>query len=112
MAQRKVFSIDPADTVEIQMGDSGIEATKPITIGQLFKNTVDRFADHTALSTKEQNEWKKKIYKDLSTIRTAKLFLKVCVCVCICVCGRRNSGIVEIVVNNQQLVRKGSHRKV
>ena len=82
MAQRKVFSIDPADTVDIQIGDSGIEATKPITIGQLFKNTVDRFADHTALSTKEENEWKKITYKeyyDLS-IRTAKSFLKVCVC--------------------------------
>ena len=37
MAQCKVFSIDPGDTVEI--GDSGIEAAKPITIGQLFKNT-------------------------------------------------------------------------
>jgi len=57
----------------------GIELEEPITVGQLFKKTVEKFPKHSALEYKEDGKWKTFTYTkyyDLC-VRAAKSFLKV-----------------------------------
>lgn len=57
----------------------GIEPEERITVGQLFKKTVEKFPKHSALKYKEDGKWKTFTYTkyyDLC-VRAAKSFLKV-----------------------------------
>ena len=69
----------PDEVVDLAIGESGIEAEKPITVGQLFKNAVERFHLHPALKYKEDGEWKTITYLAYYNccIKAAKSFLKV-----------------------------------
>ena len=65
--------------VDLNIGECSIEAMKPITVGQLFKDAVERFPMHPALKYKEDGIWKTITYNgyyDLC-IKAAKSFLKV-----------------------------------
>ena len=75
----KVRTWMPDEEVDRARGESGIEAEKPITVGQLFKHAVERFPKHTALKYKEGGEWKSFTYIEYydECIRAAKSFLKV-----------------------------------
>ena len=75
----KVRTWKPDEEVDLAMGKSGIEAEEPITVGQLFKSTKERFPDHPALKYKEEREWKSITYTEYydECIRAAKSFLKV-----------------------------------
>ena len=74
---------NPDEVVELAIGESGTETEKPITVGQLFKNTVDRLPLHHALQFKGGDGLWKSItyteYYDLC-IRAAKSFLMVRTC--------------------------------
>ena len=61
------------------IGESGIEAEKPVTVGELFKEVVARFPMHPALKYKEDGIWKTITYTDYydRCIKAAKSFLKV-----------------------------------
>ena len=61
------------------IGESGIEAEEPITVGQLFRSTKERFPAHPALKYKEDGEWKAYTYTEYydHCIKAAKSFLKV-----------------------------------
>ena len=94
MAKRsKVFSVNPAEPTDIAMGETGLAAEKPVTIGEMFRKTRDEYPDLAALCTKEGDTWNKITYSQYYNlcIRAAKSFLKVhmCmyVCVCVCVCN-------------------------
>ena len=65
--------------MELAIGESGIESVGPITIGQLFKNTLDRPQKHPALQYKEDGEWKAISYKEYyrHCVNAARSFLKV-----------------------------------
>ncbi len=74
-----LFTTDPSKPIELRIGKDGFEATKPITVGESFRNTVKQYGDKQALAYKEKGEWKKltfKEYYDLS-VRAAKSFKKV-----------------------------------
>ena len=89
MAKRsKVFSVNPAEPTDIAMGETGLAAEEPVTIGEVFRKTRDEYPDLAALCTKEGDTWNKITYSQYYNlcIRAAKSFLKVCVCVCVCVC--------------------------
>ena len=75
----KVRTWMPDEEVDLAIGEKGIEAEEPITVGQLFKNAVDRFSKHPALKYKEDGEWKSFTYAEYynECIRAAKSFLKV-----------------------------------
>ena len=70
---------NPDDKVDLAIGESGIEAEEPITVGQLFKNAVERFPSQPALKYKEDGIWKAITYTDYYNhcIKAAKSFLKV-----------------------------------
>ena len=75
----KVRTWNPDEKVDLAIGESGIEAEKPMTVGQLFKDAVARFSMHPALKYKEDGIWKTITYTgyyDLC-IKAAKSFLKV-----------------------------------
>ena len=76
----KVRSTNPADGPDIAMGEAGISAEEPITIGQMFKMTVSQIPDQPALKYKTGEttwgEYTFQEYFDL-TISAAKSFLKV-----------------------------------
>ena len=70
---------NPDEVVDLAIGESGIEAEKPVTVGQLFKNVVARFPIHPALKYKEDGMWKTITYTEYYglCIKAAKSFLKV-----------------------------------
>ena len=70
---------NPDDKVDLVIGESGIEAEKPITVGQLMKDVVARFPAHPALKYKEDGIWKTITYTGYYglCIKAAKSFLKV-----------------------------------
>ena len=78
-ARTKVRTWNPDEVVDLAIGESGTEAMNPVTVGQLFKNTLERFSDHPALKYKEDGTWKEISYKEYYDlcIKAAKSFLKV-----------------------------------
>lgn len=79
-SKRKVtWSVDPAQTIAVAVGEVGISSSKPITVGQMFRHTKQQFPNNSALSFKEGDMWKKLSYMDYYglCIRAAKSFLKV-----------------------------------
>ena len=78
-AHTKVRTWNADEVVDLAVGETGIEAEKPVTVGQLFKDAVARFPMHPALKYKEDRIWKIITYTgyyDLC-IKAAKSFLKV-----------------------------------
>ena len=78
---RKMYCLDPTDTVDIAVGESGIRALEPITIPQFMKRTVDKIPDGKALCWKDNKEdqWQSLTYTQYLKLiyNTAKSFLKV-----------------------------------
>ena len=76
---RKVRTWNPGEKVDLAIGESGIEAEEPMTVGQLFKNVVARFPMHSALKYEEDEIWKTITYTGYYNlcIKAAKSFLKV-----------------------------------
>ena len=70
---------NPDEKVDLAIGESGIEAEEPMTVGQLFKDAVARFPTHPALKYKEDGIWKTITYTEYYDlcIKAAKSFLKV-----------------------------------
>lgn len=79
MAQSKQWSSDINRTLDVQLGSEGYAAATPVTVGQLFRNTRDKFPDNVALSWKDDGSWRKMSYKEYYSqcVRAAKSFLKV-----------------------------------
>lgn len=77
--RRKVRTTDPSEGVDLAMGMKGMEAVPPITVSQMFQETVRKFPSHPALRYKEEGEWKSITYNGYYElcIRAAKSFLKV-----------------------------------
>ena len=78
-ARTKVRTWNPSEKVDLAIAESGIEAEEPITVGQLFRRTVEKFPDHPALKYKENGTWKAIPYTEYYnlSIRAAWSFLKV-----------------------------------
>ena len=75
----KVWSVDPAKPVDVAVGEVGLAAAEPITIGRMFQETVKTFPGNPALAFKDQDTWTTIIYTDYYDlcIRAAKSFLKL-----------------------------------
>ena len=61
------------------MGEKGISAEQPTTVGAVFREAVRRIPDNDALRYEEEGEWKAISYKqyyDLC-VKAAKSFVKV-----------------------------------
>lgn len=86
-SRSKVRSTVPTEGVEIAMGDGNLEGAEPITFGQQFKLTVEKYAECHALCWKEKEGegeesamvWKKATFADYYKlcIKAAKSLLKV-----------------------------------
>ena len=79
MAEGKQWSCEISRTLDLQIGKEGFTAVPPVTVGQLFRATKERFPSNEALAYKEGESWKKinyTAYYDLC-VRAAKSFLKV-----------------------------------
>ncbi|XP_065884226.1 long-chain-fatty-acid--CoA ligase ACSBG2-like [Dysidea avara] len=78
---KKMYCLDPTDTVDITVGESGIRALEPITIPQFMKRTVDKIPDGKALCWKNNKEdpWQSLTYTQYLKLiyNTAKSFLKL-----------------------------------
>ena len=77
--RRKVRTTDPSEGVDLAMGVKGMEAVPPITVSQMFQETVRKFPSHPALRYKEEGEWKSIAYSRYYKLcsRAAKSFLKL-----------------------------------
>ena len=73
------YSVVPEVELPIELGTSGLAAEEPITIGQMFRQTVSSYPDTPALGHKEGEEWKKINYLEYYklSVKAAKSFLKV-----------------------------------
>ena len=81
-ATSKFFSVDPSKPVDIVLGESGLTAEEPITIGQMFRATLSNCPNNHALASKEGDTWSKLTYTEYYNYCTkaAKSFLKVSTC--------------------------------
>ena len=81
---RKVRCFDPTDTVDIDIGQSGVAANKPLTVPQYFQITFDKLPDNPALSWKDKKEepWKSLTYTQYKKLiyNVAKSLIKVMYC--------------------------------
>ena len=77
----KVRSTNPREGVDLAIGESEVAKSKPITIGQMFRETVRKSPDHAALKFKdvEAGVWKEYTYTQYYNlcVQAAKSFLKV-----------------------------------
>lgn len=78
---RRLRSFNPAETVDINIGESGVRANKPMTIPQVLQQTCDRLPDGPALRWKDNKEgpWNTLTYIAYQKLiyNVAKSFLKV-----------------------------------
>ena len=81
----KVYSIDPSDPVQLLIGEKGLPAAKPITVGEVFRNTRDKYPEHPALVSKVNDTTVTLTYSEYYDfcVRAAKSFLKVSKCIVI-----------------------------
>lgn len=65
--------------MELLIGESGIEAEEPMTVGQMFQATKNKVPNHPALKYKDNGEWKAITYAEYYDlcVQAAKSFLKV-----------------------------------
>ena len=79
LPRTKVYSINPGEGVDLAMGESGITAEEPMTVGQMFQETMGKIPDHPALRYKEGETVQVITYREYyaQVIRAAKAFLKV-----------------------------------
>ena len=75
----KVCTWVPEGVVDLAIGESGIEAMKPVTVGEIFKDVEARFPRRPALKYKEDGVWKTITYTAYYNLcfKAAKSFLKV-----------------------------------
>eukprot|EP00731_Ephydatia_muelleri_P030983 Em0022g497a len=76
---RKHWTTNPAEGVDLLIGETGLEAEAPITVGRMFKDTAERLPDHPAHMYKENDEWRPITYKQYydRCFAAAKSFLKI-----------------------------------
>lgn len=67
------------EAVKLRMSESGPGSEPPLTIHQMFQQTVDKFGDHSALCYKKDGAWVTLNYKEYQQQcrAAAKSFLKV-----------------------------------
>lgn len=65
--------------MSLRTEESGVASLPPITIQQLFQDTVQKYGDYVALASKQGDEWIKLTYKQYyeQCRIAAKGFLKV-----------------------------------
>lgn len=75
----RVWTTDPDIPVALRIGETGISAELPITVGEVFKQTVKKFADNPAMAFKEGESLKKISYKEYYnlSVKAAKSFIKL-----------------------------------
>ena len=70
----------PDEAVDIAMGESGLAAVEPLTVGEMMQRTVVRVPHHVALRYKiSGGSWRDVTYRDYyrQCLSAAKSFLKV-----------------------------------
>ena len=77
--RNKKWTTNPAEGVDLIIGQTGMEADEPTTVGRMFKDTVERIPDHPAHMYKENGQWESITYKEYydRCFAAAKSFLKV-----------------------------------
>ena len=72
-------STDPRIGVDLAIEKDGVGSAKPVTVGEMFKNTLNEFPDKPALFFKEGEQWNPVLYSEYYDlcIRAAKSFKKV-----------------------------------
>lgn len=78
----QLWSTSRDKAVRLRMEGSGPASHTPITIHQMFLETVENHGDHTALAFKEEGQWVTMTYRQYyqHCRAAAKSFLKVCLC--------------------------------
>ncbi len=75
----KMWSTNPAEGVDIAMGEEEIQKVAPITIPEALKDSAQKYGSRNALGYKEEDEWKCITYTEYYqfVISAAKSFVKV-----------------------------------
>ncbi|KAM4708327.1 long-chain-fatty-acid--CoA ligase ACSBG2 isoform 1-T1 [Discoglossus pictus] len=59
----KLWTTQRDCSVKLRMEESGVASLPPITIHDLFQDTVNKYGDYTALASKQGDHWNKLTYK-------------------------------------------------
>ena len=86
----------PDQAVDIAMGESGLAAAEPITVGEMMQRTVVRVPQHVALRYKIRGSWRDVTYREYYSqcLSAAKSFLKVSICLCVCYSSKATGSLI------------------
>ena len=77
----RVRTSNPHESVDILRSDQGLEAADPVTVGQMFMDTVKKYPTRPALCSKEgcEGDWKEITFAEYYKLsfQAAKSFFKV-----------------------------------
>ena len=75
----RYWSCDPSVGVDLRIGSSGKSSSDPMTVIQMFQQTVKDYGDCLALAVKRLGMWKKWTYSEYyhNCIIAARSFIKV-----------------------------------
>ncbi|XP_053727007.1 long-chain-fatty-acid--CoA ligase ACSBG2-like isoform X3 [Synchiropus splendidus] len=75
----QLWSIKRDQAVRLRMEGSGAASETPITIAQMFQQTVEGFGDHPALGVKKEDQWQMVSWREYYSMcrMAAKSFLKL-----------------------------------
>lgn len=75
----KLWTTQRDSAVQLRMEESGVASLPPLTIHQMFEETVQKYGDYVALASKEGDQWIKLTYKQYyeQCRLAAKGFIKV-----------------------------------
>lgn len=70
---------NPREVVDLAIGTGKLQDLEPITVGQLFRQTVRLIPDNVAMKYKQNDEWRTIYYRQYyeMVIKAAKSFIKV-----------------------------------
>ena len=76
----QLWSTSSDKAVRLRMEGSGPASETPITIPQMFLQTVEKYGDHPALASKQEGQWVTMTWRQYyeQCRAAAKSFLKVC----------------------------------
>ncbi len=77
--REKVWTVNPGEGVDLAIGSSGMASVDPITVGQVFKNTLQNYPNRPGLRYKKGGEWMSVTFTEYyaNCLSAAKSFMKV-----------------------------------
>lgn len=96
----QLWSTSRDKAVKLRMEGSGPASETPVTIHQMFQETVEKYGNNPALVSKNEGQWVTLTWRQYyeQCRASAKSFLKVCFCANLQKCNQEMFGMLDFEV--------------